>query len=332
LETAPNTITADNLSIISGEYQLQIVETFGLRQIGEQRVETGQLFLVLRGYLYNYSSADREFHDVDFQVSLAGQGDATPDVSLMSVLQAASFPAARYPDCNILRCQDFVLAAKQAQEIILVYVAPATLDHVIIKFTPAGIRPPVELGLLLIPREDSDARINYLALKESVDGQPAYTLQHSLANGDDAEVSEVIDSESMVVDNCFGTGTITRQIAISTNEASQFELTEEIRGSIMGVGPIPFLNGLFELYARRVHNKVEERELTITRTEQVTAAPGTRTGWRLETYKVSFTGMMIFTVGSRVLEVPYQLSNRLRTELTSVPADPCPANAPTATP
>lgn len=138
LEIMPSEISDDNLSITGGNFQFQITDVSGLRQIGEQIAPSNSVFLVLHGHLYNYSDQEREFHDVDFQIDYSTESNLNPDVGLMSMLQQASYPQARYPDCNILRCKDFILPAKKAQEIILVYTVPTALDHFTLNFAPTG--------------------------------------------------------------------------------------------------------------------------------------------------------------------------------------------------
>lgn len=333
LESLPLEISDDDVSVIGGGSQYQITEVIGLKKIGGSTASTNRTFLVMRGFIYNYSNANREFHDVDFQIDYAGARNVNPNVNLMASLARTVYKGAHYPDCNIFGCLNFILPPKRAREMILVYHVPESIDYLTLNFAPGGTSSRSRLGLVLFPTGEAvDDRTEYLALKESVNGQPVYTLSYNNADPASAEVSEIVDTENMTVDNCFGTQTITREIEISQSVASRFETLDEMRGSVMGIGPIPFLNGLFEVYARRVHEKVEEQELTVTRREEVTAAPGTRTKWRLDVYKVSFSGLMIFTVGSRRFEAPYKLTDKLRTELVSEPTEPCPGLTPTLTP
>lgn len=187
--------------------------------------------------------------------------------------------------------------------------------------------------MILIVQSDASAdEVEYLALKESVNGVLTYTVSYNTVDSTSAEVSEIIDSKVVLVDNCFGTAELSRAMEVSLTEESGFETIVEIQGKVTGLGLNPFLSGVFEGFARRMHQKMEKQELTIAYSEEVKAAAGTRAQYRLDVYKVSYSGLMVFSVGSSQLDVPYKLTNKLRTELVSEPTEPCSGSTPTVTP
>lgn len=328
LDEMPAEITDDELAIAAGNFLFQITEVTRLKQIADSQPDSGNGYLVLHGYLYNYSDAEKKFHDVNFQIDFDEHQNVNPLLPLMEKLQQSTYPQARYPDCRTFWCRDFIVPAKKAQEIILVYEVPLEIDHLKLDFQPTDVAERSQVGIILIPLSDTNAeRLDYLGLKESVGGRPTFSISFGEIDPASASVSQIVDTETYIVDNCFGTEILKRGIEISSRHASRFEVIDELSGSLKGIFTVQLLNGLFEAYARRVHEKMEEQELVITRKEEVTAAPGTKTQWRLDVYKVSFAGKMIFSVGTRNFEVPYTLSDKLRTELVSVPTEPCPASA-----
>ncbi|MCU0497085.1 MAG: hypothetical protein MUF87_07010 [Anaerolineae bacterium] len=138
---------------------------------------------------------------------------------------------------------------------------------------------------------------------------------------DQASVETVIDSERVEVDNCFGTTTISRSFTFMEEIGRDFQMIE---GSFSLGLPTPF-TGLLEAQARSFHGK-DSGVITRSRTETLSASPGTRPRWQMTWYRVSLEGTLTLTLNGQAFDVTYQLTNELRSDLVSIPSTPCPTS------
>lgn len=313
----------NDFSVTSGQFQLQITEILSLKNInnGEYTPDAGNHYLVLHGYLYNYSEQDQNFSELDFQADFNQVDNVTPRTDLMYALKQTQYPDAGYPERNFFGSPKFNVPANRAVEVILAYEAPVTVDYMKLYFNPGGVQPRSSMGILLFKQADTN---QYALLKESIDGNTRFTVEFADITAGTFE--ELIDRQIEVIDNCFNDEARSKSLTYEQSEA--FEITLGTQKTINLDASRYFLsvafNGLLNYSIAQHHEKTNTNELTISQTENLTAAPHKKTVWEFQAYKVSLSGTMVVKFGEQSFEVPYTISDRLRVEVISLPADPCP--------
>lgn len=317
LGETPTSFADHEIAIINDRYVLQLLKVEFLREVEGLTLPEGKLYMVLQGYLYNYADQEQEFHDTDFRATFdENNREIMPDPNLMHKIQAAYYPSADYPDRNRVGYRNFIVPAKTSREIILAYEVPNTLYQMDLEFTPKG-QTGSTLGVFIF----STGGNQYQLFKKSINDQIMYTVG---INTEQTAIETVIDSEIVEVDNCFGTTVISRAFTFSEEIGRDFQLLE---GGFSFQLPMPF-SGILEANARSAHGQGDS-VITRARTETLSAGPGTRPQWQMSWYRVSIQGALLLTLNGELIEIPYQLTNELRSDLVSIPSSPCLIDTPT---
>jgi hypothetical protein len=138
-----------------------------------------------------------------------------------------------------------------------------------------------------------------------------------------SRITKVIDiDEDVIVDNCFGTETITRTVSYTQEETTQLLIEDEKRLRL-SFGRLPVIGRLIRAEIRDRHQTTEGTSTTKVHTESLSASPGTKPRWKLRWYLESLDGVMLLRLGDDVFEIPYTVKDRLRSELISIPSEPC---------
>jgi hypothetical protein len=165
----------------------------------------------------------------------------------------------------------------------------------------------------------NDNEYLFYKVEQGTSGQITFTIDPNTAT---TRISEVLDVEEVEVDNCFGTTTITRSFTFTKEESFQLIIEDE-QGSEISFGRLPILGRFLQTEIKHRHQTGEETELKESRTESLSAREETRPRWQLTWYLESISGVLLLSLGSDIYEVPYRITDRLRSDLVSIPSEPC---------
>lgn len=331
LETMPSSFRDGDLTIANQKLTFQILRVDIIDPVFAAPENPNNKYLLIRGVTYNYDDRDHDFHDIDY--TLAPNNTATPLVpnyELMGLLRQQFYNDHRSPERNLLFEPNYTVPARKASRTLLVYEVPNDIQRFTFYFMTDT--PRARLGVVLIPSEGN----SYLALKESENDVVKYVVEVLPQR---EVIEELIDVEEVDVDNCYGTETISRSFTFSQEITSDFNIGVSDSGSgasirlgtgqvlnTIGAGPLASLLPDLELAARSasaLEQQVSMSKLTQTRTETLTARPGTRPRWQMKWYKVSVQGELLLNIGEQEIYVPYLLTENLRSSLESVPSEAC---------
>lgn len=170
----------------------------------------------------------------------------------------------------------------------------------------------------LITQPDADGRLTLVKVEDN---------QQSLVNIElipqDETLETVIDSEEVEVDNCYGTTEITRKFTFEKQESFKATYSTTSRAADVRIGSA-YIAALLNQRLTQAFGEITLDQLTSSRTEELAAAVGTRPRWRMEWYLVSVNGIARVTVGDYHYDIPYTRTDRLRSQLVSIPSEPCP--------
>lgn len=132
-------------------------------------------------------------------------------------------------------------------------------------------------------------------------------------------VGRVIDVEPMKLDNCYGNAILERKRSIYRKNSSKVDLT--LSADLKAYGLLPFL--LAEGKINSALDMGTATESGETKEEVLRANPGTVANYVIRWYEVSTKGTIAFELNGQQQAVPFVLTNRLRGEVQSLPADSC---------
>lgn len=324
----------DATVIVAGTYVFEITATNVRTEIGTYIAPNDRTYLTFEGNLYNYGQQHTDFFRTDFELEMVTGERISPNILLMAALKEEAYPEREYPSRSSLRINTLGLATRQWTPIFLTYEVPLNYESVNLIFRPANIDPPSVVGLWIVQSDNMDTLTSYKAYQ---DGEPHYDLQFELSQNHEA-LEEIIDDEVITLDNCFGTEVLARSQSFEQVLEPSFEIGNMVQGAAnFGIAALPDIIPFQDLLSNSVISSMMESEFvqnyslseddsfTFTREETLQAAPGTMTNYRLTWYRVTVQGTLIMHIGSHNYYIPYTLTNRLRSELISLPPGDCSA-------
>lgn len=316
LGALPDVFSETDISAVHDNYVFQITQMRELSLVGSRRPNTNKRFIEISGYVYNYSNEPITLHDIDFDLAYELDENAVtvqPSSELLAILKTTEKPNLEYPDRNLAFYSDFVVPAKTAKATLLIYEVDSGIDL----YRLAFISDQQNLEIIGLPIEGDN---EYLVYK--VDTRASLDVEFDV-DRIVSRITKVIDvNEDVVVDNCFGTETITRTVSYTQEETTQLLIEDEQRLRL-SFGRLPIIGRLIRADIRNRHQTTEGISTTKVHTESLSASPGTRPRWKLRWYYESLDGVMLLRLGDDVFEIPYTVKDRLRSELISIPSVPC---------
>lgn len=332
LEGTPAVVPHDVISVAE-DFGVRITSSYTLDQIGDEATAANETYLIFEADLLNYNEDDQNFFRTDFELILENGERVLPNLDAMFELQQERYFNRDYPRRSAIRINSLNVDANEWLPIFLVYRVPASTSAPTLRFRPAGIRPATTMQLWLLP----DAESETFRIHKATDNANAL-YQITFAPTDRAEsVAEEIDRERVTIDNCFGT-----EERFSTRSLEGSSLAAIEIGAIIVTNPQtsddlvnqrdlaePVLNNTFvrELISEAIsqnHDVVDGARLTIPIDERVGAAPETQAEYELSWSQVTTQGVLHLEVGGYNYYVPYTVTDRLRSDLVSLPAEECP--------
>jgi hypothetical protein len=317
LGAIPQSFSISDVSAISGNSVFQITQMRELSVVGNRRPAEFKRFIEVSGYVYNYGTEPITLHDVDFEIIYEINGAevrTAPLVDLLAILKETERPDLEYPDRNIAFFPDFVIPPKTAKATTLIYELDESVDLVRLAF----IADSPNLSIIVV-RVANDNEYLFYKVEQGTNGQITFTIDPNTAT---TRISEVLDVEEVEVDNCFGSTTITRSFTFSQEAATHLVFEEESAAGI-ALGQLPVLGRFLQGEIRHRHQNGEETRFEESRTESLSASPKSKPRWELTWYLESISGVLILSLGNDVYEVPYRITDRLRSDLVSVPSESC---------
>ncbi|MBX3081867.1 MAG: hypothetical protein KF716_09565 [Anaerolineae bacterium] len=335
LATLPEKISDDDLAIANGNLVVQITRIRVLENKEKMSATGANRLLGLNVILYNYSDSTQTFNDNDFNFRY-GDSQSTPSVDLMDVacttLLEKSSPCA--PRRNVFWDKDFNISPKDWVETILVFEVPNIPDRAVLEFSPVNL-PKKNIGIWLIDLGQGE----YFGVKESADGQNLYTTEVKVTN---ESFDTLIDSYVVDIKNCFASTILEEERNVSKTETSSLMTgaTLEWKGvpiEFSMLSGIPFLKSVVDNTVRaflvtRKSERNEGESITYSTVHRMRANPHSWTRYQINIYLVSIQGIVTIRVGNRLIEVPFQITQRIRSEAVSIPDGVCSSLTPSATP
>ncbi len=326
LNQLPLTFADTDTSVVAGLAVFQVTDVYGLSSIGlASTAPAQQQYLTIEGYVYNYSDTDLTVYNSDFKATFIDTNstklsDVEPVVELMRLLKDAKYPDKDWPAQNWRVDRKFSVTAKHVRPIFLVYQVPVEITAISLQFTPFNFVPPPVLGIWL-PKSDSG---NYTFFKVSSNDKP--TFKHEFLPETVTEITEVVDSRTESLDNCFGNSEIERETGL--DRTISLEITTSADSGELGP-LLSFLPG-FQTFTKILgdligvhYERTQGEAMTFTDATRMRAASGTHTVYRVTYYKVNLAGKIRIYIGDKSFDVPYTIGDRLRTDIVSQPAIPC---------
>ncbi|GIK27196.1 MAG: hypothetical protein DWB44_14875 [Chloroflexi bacterium] len=132
-----------------------------------------------------------------------------------------------------------------------------------------------------------------------------------------------MDTEIVEVDNCFGTADISREFNFS-RESTVRIITDHIQGvRLRSLIELPIIGDILRLEILDRFQREEMQRLVESRTEILSARPGTKPQWQLTWYLETISVGAVMNIGDRHYDFTVKVTDRLRSELKSLAAEPC---------
>lgn len=314
LGAMPTVFEPSDVSAVSGQIVFQITGADVLKAIGEIAAADQRQFLVFYGNIYNYGDTEITIHDVDIKLTI-GQSVNTdvvlPSVDLMNAFRSANNLDISFPDRNLPFYPDFKVPAHKAQATVLVYDVPA--DATLFKIQFFSETPNLSIFVWF---ETQPVTVHKIAQ----DGD--FSIEFVFDEVED-HISEVLDTEIVEVDNCFGTADISREFNFS-RESTVRIITDHIQGvRLRSLIELPIIGDILRLEILDRFQREEMQRLVESRTEILSARPGTKPQWQLTWYLETISVGAVMNIGDRHYDFTVKVTDRLRSELKSLAAEPC---------
>ena len=312
-----------------GTFAFQVTDVHKVEAVDNKQAGAGKVFLIMEGRLFNFGENSQKFYRTNFEITLTDDTELLPDLDLMDKLQEVQYLDRDYPRRSSLPINALAVDARAWREIFVAYEVPATIEVFDMTFSPNDMQIPSEARLWLLNTGN-----DLVLYKATADDAPAYTIDFNFANTQ-IELEELIDTEVIEIDNCFGTAEISRTQTFQEEIISSYTLGDvaqdvgsnflnpalEMGIQLLQLNPITALLLLTDFGTQ---NNVRSGDtITITRTENLSAAAGTKPRFQLSWYRVTIQGTMQLNIGGDNYYIPFTLTNRLRSELESLPPGEC---------
>ncbi len=331
LDQLPLTFADADTSVVAGLGVFQVTDVYGLSSIGSTSIApTQQQYLTIEGYIYNYSDTDIVFYNSDFKATFLDTystklSNVEPSVELMRLLKDEKYPDRDWPAQNWRVDRKFTVTAKHARSIFLVYQVPTHITVMSLQFTPSNFDPPPALGIWF----HKSANGSDVFFKVSSNDKPIY--KYEFLPETVTEISEIVDSRTESLDNCFGNSEIERETGLDRTISLEIK-TQIDPGDLANVLEfIPEFQPFGKIAGKLVssyYNRNDGDVMTFTDATRLRAASGTHTVYRVTYYKVNLAGKIRIYIGDKSFDVPYTIGDRLRTDVVSLPPIPCGTTRP----
>lgn len=305
----------DYISVTDNNYRLEIKRVWETSSAKGSKPQNG-VYLILEINLYNYTS---EPLCISKEAMKATYGQDIISPTKMSQVQQDYYPGKPYLPGENPHCVE----GYQLFDTFLVYDVPNSLSSLTLEFKPNG---QTSLKFTLWLNEQREPQGEYLFALAQLDGQDYIEI----VNIETTEtVNKILDSYQLSIENCFGTADRISQVSYTRdNEAVAGE--EKVNINDLGLGipiPIPYLSALLDIEINRGRQTTtiegEVYSLTVTVTEQVGAAPGTHTNYRVMWVSVDVNGTVEVKIGNNTFYVPFAVEGRIRGKVETLPPTPC---------
>jgi hypothetical protein len=312
----PQTFGVNDYSVMVGDIRFQVADSRRLERAGNSKPNTGQQYLLVEGYVYNYGDPTITLHDIDFDLIFAAGEEIVsrvPDTGLLDAFKNSERPNLVYPDRNIPLYPDYHVSSGMIRPIALIYEVPLDVNQIRIAF----LQDQPNLSLLLL-ESDSPSFIIYktdLVAQEYI----------SLVLEDDAlRGFYTLFEQDVVVDNCFGTTDLARTFEFSQQASARLELGAPVESPVN-----PLSLDLIETRVRDTilaHHGIPAAQLepvVYTRSEVVSAAPATKPRWQFVWLQDTIEGIVNLQLGDDLYRLPYTVYGSVSYELRSIPTEGC---------
>lgn len=323
-------LLSPTISILSEDYRLEINQIHFISQIPNTTpINNGYLIMDIK--LHNYSHEPWCITKFNFPALFDGT-DIFPE-KLYQIQQALYPDILTYPagDQNNPKCLQFL----ETWETFVAYDLKPEIEELSLRLITPTQSVDYTLWLNLL----YDQTYNYMLYR--IENRNQIEINDIRAVATRPTVEQLLDSQVISVENCFGTDTrqttvsfsqtLTREIRVEENSYTQTAIRAGIRLPLMAL-PIIFLNRAIGVSfdARNVSSEstikidAEINSIIGSVNETLSASAGTNTNFEVNWYLVSLAGEMEVAIKGQDFTIPFFINDRIRSEVKSLPQTPCP--------
>lgn len=313
----PQSFDTRDHSVIVGDIRFQVATAMRIDRIGDQMPAAGQQYLMIDGYVYNYGDAAVTLHDIDFDLIYASESETVsrlPDTGLLSKLREEARPDLVYPDRNLPLYPDYNVSGRMIRPVSLIYDVPLSIDLIHLAF----LQDEPNLNLLLL-FDDTAAEYRIYKTDSTQEDSISLDFGDSVVQG-----NEVLSEQQVVVDNCFGTTDLARAFEFESQASARLEF-DTPPGEALDPLQLDVLRETVTAAIRERH-QITDADLAptdYTRSEVLTAAPGTKPRWQFVWLQAISSSHVELRLGDDAFRVPYTIYDEVSYDLRSIPTEGC---------
>lgn len=314
----PQSFDMRDHSVIVGDIRFQAATATRVDRIGDQTPAAGQQYLLIDGYIYNYGDAVITLHDIDFDLIYMNGSETVsrlPDTGLLSKLREEARPDLVYPDRNLPLYPDYNVSGRMIRPLSLIYDVPLSIDLIHLAF----LQDEPNLSLLLL-FDDTAAEYRLYKTGSGVEDSISLDFDDAVVQG-----SEALSEQDVMVDNCFGTTDLARAFEFASQASARLEFDTQ-PGEALDPLRLDVLRERVTAAIRERH-QITDADLAptdYTRSEVLTAAPGTKPRWQFVWLQAISSSHVDLRLGDDVFRVPYTVYDEVSYDLRSIPTEGCP--------